>query len=408
MRASERQRVSGQTRPAWPGNAIEEWFVGRGVPHFVERRPTAWDIWGRAIPLLVIAYLLLGLNALDLAEWTLLGNLLAAVFVVVVLILLWIGANVFRGRPPLQRPDAIGPVELALLVVAPALPSAIVGQWGDVVQTLIEGAIVLFVVWALTSYGVLSLLAWAGRRTWSQLPAYINLIFRGLPLLLLFMTFLFINAEVWEVAGTLFGVVYVLVLGLFFVLGALFLLSRLPPLMRNQNTFSSWSEIAVLVRQAEVVPDTFVDEVIGAAADDEPATDRPTMRQRLNIGLVALFSQAIQITVTAIAMFGFFVLFGFLAISVDTVAGWTGHEPVHDLATVTIDGRRLVLSEPLLRVAGFLAVFAGMYFTVVLTTDATYREEFSEDIGPELRQALAMRQLYRRALDRQDGVGSEA
>jgi hypothetical protein len=97
-------------------------------------------------------------------------------------------------------------------------------------------------------------------------------------------------------------------------------------------------------------------------------------------------------------MFAFFVLFGFLAIGVDTVAGWTGSDPVHEIATMTIDGRRLVVSEPLLRVAGFLAVFAGMYFTVVLTTDATYREEFSEDIGPELRQALAMRRLYRSAL----------
>ena len=54
--------------------------------------------------------------------------------------------------------------------------------------------------------------------------------------------------------------------------------------------------------------------------------------------------------------------------------------------------------EPLLRVAGFLGAFAGMYFTVVLSTDATYREEFAEDIGPDLHQALAMRVLYRMAL----------
>ena len=121
------------------------------------------------------------------------------------------------------------------------------------------------------------------------------------------------------------------------------------------------------------------------------------MRQRLNIGLVAVFSQAIQITATALAMFGFFVLFGFLAIGAETAAGWTG-DPVHVLVDVTLGGRQLVVSEPLLRVAGFLGAFAGMYFTVVLSTDATYREEFAEDIGPELHQALAVRLLYRRAL----------
>jgi hypothetical protein len=376
--------------------AIEEWFVARGVPHFVERRPSAWEIWGRAIPLLVAAYLLLGLNALNLAEWSWRGNVMAAAFVVAVLALTWVGANLLRRRPPLQRPDTIGPVELALLVIAPAVPSAVLGQWGDVAQTVLEGVVVLVAIWALTSYGVLPLLAWAGRRTSSQVSAYLSLIVRALPLLLLFMTFLFINAEVWEVAGTLAGPTYALVLGVFFVLGAVFLLSRLPALMRALNTFGSWPEVAELVGSAAVVPAEFVRTVV-ASDPDGPAGDRPPIRQRLNLGLVAVFSDAIQITATALAMFGFFVLFGFLAISADIAAGWTGSS-VHVLADVTVGGRQLVVTEPLLRVAGFLGAFAGMYFTVVLSTDATYREEFTDDIGPELRQALAVRLVYRQAL----------
>ena len=377
--------------------AIEEWFVARGVPHFVERRPSAWDIWGRAIPLLVVAYLLLGLNALDLAVWSWLRNVLAALFVLAVLVATWIGANLLRGRQPLERPATIGPVELALLVIAPALPSALLGQWGDVVQTVVEGIIVLFAVWALTSYGVVPLLAWAGRSTSSQLPAFISLIFRALPLLLLFMTFLFVNAEVWEVAGTLQGPTYVVVLAVFFILGNIFLLSGLPALMRAQNTFADWSEVTALVRATGVLADDYIARIAGSA-DIVPGVTRPSIRQRLNIGLVAVFSQAIQITAMALAMFGFFVLFGFLAISAETAAGWTGNDTVNVLAEVTFGGRRLVISEPLLRVAGFLGAFAGMYFTVVLSTDATYREEFTEDIGPELHQTLAMRVLYRTAL----------
>ena len=316
--------------------------------------------------------------------------------VVAVLVLTWVGANVIRGRPPLQRPTTVGPVELALVVLAPAVPSAVFGQWGDAAQTVLQGIVVLFAIWALTSYGVVPLLGWAGRRTSSQLPAFLNLIVRALPLLLLFMTFLFVNAEVWEVAGTLTGPIYVAVLAVFFILGNFFLMSRLPALMRAQNSFASWAEIIELVDGSAVVPDDFVRRVAGNPAD-VPAVGRPPMRQRFNIGLVAVFSQAIQITATALAMFGFFVLFGFLAISADIAAGWTG-TTVHVLAEVTVGGRQLVVSEPLLRVSGFLGAFAGMYFTVVLSTDATYREEFAEDIGPELRQALAMRLLYRRAL----------
>jgi hypothetical protein len=54
-----------------------------------------------------------------------------------------------------------------------------------------------------------------------------------------------------------------------------------------------------------------------------------------------------------------------------------------------------VLSEPLLRVSFFLGAFSGMYFTVVLTTDDTYRNEFTDDVEPQIREALAVRAAYR-------------
>ena len=58
-------------------------------------------------------------------------------------------------------------------------------------------------------------------------------------------------------------------------------------------------------------------------------------------------------------------------------------------------GRTLVLTEALIRVSMFLGAFAGMYFTVVLSTDDIYRNEFADDVGPEIRQALAVREAYR-------------
>ena len=52
--------------------SIERWFVERGVPHFVERSTegSALDTWTRALPLLIVAYLLLGLQALNLRSWS--------------------------------------------------------------------------------------------------------------------------------------------------------------------------------------------------------------------------------------------------------------------------------------------------------------------------------------------------
>jgi hypothetical protein len=49
----------------------------------------------------------------------------------------------------------------------------------------------------------------------------------------------------------------------------------------------------------------------------------------------------------------------------------------------------------LLRVAGFLATFAGLSFTVYLVTDPTYRNEFRTDVASELREAFGVRAAYR-------------
>ena len=73
---------------------------------------------------------------------------------------------------------------------------------------------------------------------------------------------------------------------------------------------------------------------------------------------------------------------------------WTQLTDVNVLVTWHLGGREIVMTESLLRVAGFLGAFTGMYFTVVLSTDATYRDEFAEDVGPQIRQALAVRVAY--------------
>ena len=226
---------------------IERWFVARGLPHFVERRDSAWEIWGRAAPLLAVAYLLLGLYALDLSEWSLTENVVAALAVVGAAVLTWAIANAMRRRPWFDRPHEIGPVELAVFILVPAVASLVVGQplrrpqdgrhrrrhprralGADELRR--PGAARL---------GVAAHVVAAARRC-------SNVLARALPMLLLFSAFLFINAEAWQVAGTLTGIVYVAVLGIFFLLGATFVLIRIPALMRSLNQFDSWHEVAEL------------------------------------------------------------------------------------------------------------------------------------------------------------------
>ena len=126
------------------------------------------------------------------------------------LVVTWFVANRLRGRRWLERPPAIGWPELAVFIVVPALPSIVVGQWGDAAADVARGGRpARRPVGRSPATASFPLLRWAGQRTLAQLAVLFNVVVRALPLLLLFTTFLFINAEVWQVAGTLSGIVYV-------------------------------------------------------------------------------------------------------------------------------------------------------------------------------------------------------
>lgn len=366
---------------------VEQWLVRRGVPHLIDDYAPTTDVWNRSIPLLVLAYVAGGLHALDLRDWSWQRNVLAAVAIAVVLVGGGVLTNVLRGRRPWSVPTVVGTPELALVVLGPAVPSLVFGQEIDALQTVVEGLVVVAVVYVVTSYAVFALLAWAARRSVAQITSLAGLVARALPLLLLFTTFLFINAEVWQVAGTLTGVAYAATLGIFFLLGALFVLIRVPGTLQGLGTFADWTDVGA------AISGTPAERLAVPAAG--PARPPPlSVRQRLNVALVAVFSQALQVTLVSLVLVGFFVVFGFLAIPADTAAAWGGVERVNVLLSWHLDGRTLVVTEPLLRVAGFLGAFTGMYFTVVLSTDATYRDEFAEDVGPQIRQALAVRVAY--------------
>ena len=79
-----------------------------------------------------------------------------------------------------------------------------------------------------------------------------------------------------------------------------------------------------------------------------------------------------------------------------TTVSWAGTADV--LATISVGDRDLVLSAQLLRVAGFLAAFSGLNYAVYLVTDPAYRQEFRDEVVTELRQAFAVRAVYRARL----------
>jgi hypothetical protein len=209
---------------------------------------------------------------------------------------------------------------------------------------------------------------------------------RALPLLLVFVTFLFVNAEAWQMTSYLpFGLLWVTVL-LMFGLAVLFLLVRLP---EEVDRVDDQVDDAFVLRACAGTP---LEEASRRVADD-PALDpqrhaQVTGYERWNLILVLLVIQTVQVVLLSVTVFAFFMLFGTLVMQERTQLAWSGLEAVQALPwlpSVTVS---------LTKVSLFLASFSGFYFTVAAVTDDTYRAQFFSVVESQLERAVGMRVVY--------------
>jgi hypothetical protein len=363
---------------------IEQWLLHRGAPHFIEGYRATTNVWTRAFPALLALWVLgLGLEVGlvdDVRSVALLGAL-------GVLAASWVLTNRLRKRSSFALPDSIGPLELALFAFTPGVLSYILDR--DVSRALLSiagGVTILVLLYFVTSYGLVSFTRYVLRNFGEQARLIGKLSSRAIPLLLLITMATFIGAESWQLSSRLIGASQVATLALFVIVGGLFLVSRVPGEVANVEQFHSWDDVK------SVVADTPAANVALPPRGDphEPERNRG---QRINLLVMALATQAIQITLVAMAIYAFFVLLGIVAIPPATVAAWLGSPP-HVLVSLRRGASTFALTSELLRVAGFLASFAGLSFTVYLVTDSTYREEFASDVSAELRKVLAVRVAY--------------
>jgi len=369
--------------------ATERWFLARGIPHFIEDSRASANVFTRALPLLALVFLLelLGAANLEWAWWINVGALLGGVAVAVGL---WAVVNAVRGRRWSQLPDTIGPVELAAFVIIPAvLPLLFGGQAGSAALTAIVNLCLLAIIYLVLSYGLVPMTRWAFGQTTKQLGAVAGLFGRALPLLLLFTVALFINTEVWQVSASLDGLLFWTTVGFFVLVGTLFLLLRLPgelSKLREQLAGDALVEACVDTPVAQEAAELEAEGVV------EPVP--LGRRQQGNVLLVLFFSQAVQVLLVSVAIAAFFFVFGLFAIRPEVIAAWLGDIGSDVLLTWTLGGREIQLTRALIHVSGFLGALSGFYFTVYVITAATYREEFFTEILAEVRQSLAVRNVY--------------
>ncbi len=251
-------------------------------------------------------------------------------------------------------------------------------------------ALVVVAVYALRALQTGTIARWAAGRALGSLGLLVPLATRALPMLLLFITFLFINTEVWQVAdalspGVLGGSV------LFFGLAAVFfLVSRLGEELDDVDDLDDTE--AVVAACGGTPLDEDAREL--AARGEQLAVDSQVVGlEKANLVLALVVAQAVQVFLLAVAVSTFFIVFGAVAIDDDVIKSWIGAEPDYLL-------HQHVISVQLFKVAIFLGSFSGLYFTVYAITDATYRQQFFTEILRELERAVGVRAVYRDLQDR--------
>lgn len=374
---------------------VERWFIRQGIPHFIHRYSAGEDVLTRAVPVLSLVFLaeLLLVFSDRFRGWAqavvallVLGAALAGVAAV----------NRIRGRRPFQLPDDVGPWELALFVLVPA---ALLAATADdpVVGLVVAGGnvLVLVAVYLITSYGLVPMSRWALARLLGQTGDLAPIIGRTLPLMLLFSAFLFVNAEIWQVASDAPGAFYALVIGLLVLIGAVMVLLSLRNTLDEVNAFGSWDEVA---DAAAAGPGAGLPV---PAEDGPPAPPPLDGRERVNVALVLFITLAIKVLLVTLVIGLFYVIFGLLMIREETIAQWiaAGGIPGDDeLWRGSLFGNEVVLTRQLLFVTGFITALSGLQFTAQVVNDAAFRAQFAEDMTAEMRTACAVRCLYLRAL----------
>ncbi|MFC7404541.1 hypothetical protein [Georgenia alba] len=327
-----------------PVAATDRWFLSHGLAYFVpEQRQGAREALRlrRTFPFLVLAFVVAGAAGATLAYLT------------------------------------------RQVAAAPAL--------------LISAGLLAALWYALTALRARPIITWALTRGFAGLRTLLPMMSRALPLLLLFVTFLFINAEVWEMSASLrWGTMWLTCL-LFVLLSVGFLLVRLP---EEVDTVDDVVDAEFLRRGSRGTPlESSCRSLLEADEVDLVGYAQVRGYERANLVAVLVIIQAVQVFLLAMTVFFFFLIFGLLVMNVGTQENWTGLDPSQFSEHAQVFG---AFSVPLIKVSLFLSAFSALHLAVSSVTDETYRNQFFGAVLREMQQAVALRAIYRAVRERRE------
>ena len=387
---------------------VEQWFLRRGLAQLLQGTPVRRGTAVQSAPALVVLFVVVMLGLVPDLLTIAFGY--ALLVTVAVLVVSWVISSLIHHRRPFAPVGTIGWFEALAFVLVPPLvilaakrgagvttqvsdeygsPYTLPNDW--VVNALLALSLqvtLLVMVILLTKSGLASVSRWLARETIAGVSGSAGALAGALPVLLGVVFLFFLNPGVWASVGKLSTNAYGLLIALLVVLSAAFLGSRRQLDVTSMARF----EDAEALRQALVGTPMESDERAEAAVArlTFPVTVPLQGLQGLNIRLVAVLSRLVVAAVVGSAVFLFFTVLGLIVVDAEVVKGWTRESPTV-LWQYRSAVRTYIISAQQMRVAGFLGVFSGFYYSLVSATDARLRIDARDAAGDMLRQALALR-----------------
>ena len=243
--------------------------------------------------------------------------------------------------------------------------------------------------------GVDTVLGWSLKHAIHQLASLPPMIAKVLPVLMVSVLFIFVNADLWKLANGLSFPRTWAVLGLMGLLAVFVVvttsLERTARLLgRNRGddiarfTESDYEHAAALEGGIWNTAQDWVEEK--KILEHRPLKIAPWG----NLIIIPMIGQIIQASFFMLLVFGFFMGFSSIAISDSTIESWMTVKPEH-LKILGVDTN---INAVVIKVSMIVAVFSGLSFVATTSSDEKYARSFLKPMIERIKHILVIRDIY--------------
>ena len=242
--------------------------------------------------------------------------------------------------------------------------------------------------------GADTVLGWSLKHAIHQLASLPPMIAKVLPVLMVSVLFIFVNADLWKLANGLSFPRTWAVLGLMGLLAVFVVVTtslertaRLLGRYRGDDiarfTENDYEHAAALEGGIWNTAQEWVEE-------KKILEHRPLKVAPWSNLIIPMIGQIIQAIFFMLLVFGFFMGFSSIAISDTTIESWMTVKPEH-LKILGVDTK---INAVVIKVSMIVAVFSGLSFVATTSSDEKYARSFLKPMIERIKHILVIRDIY--------------